>query len=49
MNSGRVLCFDKSTETFLKDKQGNYSIARINKFSLVDLKMGYCLSVSEKG
>ena len=48
MNAGNVFCLDTVQDTFVETK-GKYEIARTERFSMVDLRQSYCLSVSEKG
>jgi len=40
---------DIVNEVFVQQKNGGYCVATIKKYSLIDLKDNYCVSVSEKG
>jgi hypothetical protein len=48
MNEGEVYCLDTVSEKFVS-KNGQYQIAKVNKFSLVDISDGWCVSVSVRG
>lgn len=49
MAEGEVLCLDAANEKFVLQKDGSYELAKIKKFSFIDINEQYCLSVSEKG
>ena len=49
MSEGEVFCLDTVSENFIQNKDGSYLCTTIKKFSLVDIKQGFCVSVSEKG
>lgn len=49
MSEGEVLCLDTTKDSFVKQNSGGYVLAQVKKFSLIDIKDGMCLSVSEKG
>lgn len=49
MAEGEVLCLDAVTERFVQQKSGSYELAKLRKFSYIDIQGEHCLSVSDKG